>query len=57
MAHRITNMLSRVMGKTVRKCKGCNGAGMVSDGTGSGKKIMCPACGGTGYKLVSWLDY
>lgn len=55
MAHRIINMVSRVMGKTVRKCKGCNGAGMVSDGTSSGKKILCPACGGTGYKLVSWL--
>jgi DnaJ-class molecular chaperone len=55
MAHRIINMVSRVMGKTVRKCRDCNGAGMVSDGTGSDKKILCPACGGTGYKLVPGL--
>jgi DnaJ-class molecular chaperone len=55
MAHRVINMVSRVLGKTVRKCKYCSGTGTASDGTSSGKKTPCPACGGTGYKLVSWL--
>ena len=37
---------------TLVKCKVCNGTGKVSDGTVSGKKITCTACGGSGYQRV-----
>ena len=36
----------------VVKCKYCNGTGKVSDGTVSGKKVPCPACGGSGVQRV-----
>ena len=36
----------------VVKCKYCNGTGKVSDGTVSGKRVPCPACGGTGVQRV-----